>query len=125
MDCRQRMGENVEWATGAKRASIKPRYDLVPLRPLVRLTETYGEGNLKYGRDNWKKGMPFSDILNHVIEHLMRWKEDGGICPLEKEDHLAHAAWGVFALMYFEETEEGQEHNDLRMDRQSQIKIDL
>ena len=92
----------ITFKSGARRASIKSRYDLIPMEPLRRLATVYEMGNDKYGKDNWKKGMPWSDILNHVIDHLLRWK-DGELEHLVKcEDHLAHAAWGLFALMYFE-----------------------
>lgn len=82
------------------------RYDLISPVGLRRLAETYASGAKKYNDHNWRKGQPFSDVLNHAIAHLYKYLY--GDCS---EDHLAHAAWGLFALMEFEETR--PELNDL------------
>ena len=74
------------------------RYDLISPVGLRRLAETYGEGSLKYGDRNWEKGIPNSNLLNHLIAHIQQYMRGDTI-----EDHLAHAAWGLFALMHFEE----------------------
>jgi hypothetical protein len=90
-----------EFDTGAIRGTDAndTRYDLVSEIGLRRLAETYAEGAKKYAPNNWRKGLPISDTLNHVLKHLNQWK--GGD---SSEDHLAHAAWGLFAIMEFEET---------------------
>jgi hypothetical protein len=73
-----------EFFSGAKRSVRMPRYDLIPFVALQRLAERYtgsmvnGEpdgGALKYGESNWKKGLPSSDVINHIIHHLSRWNE--------------------------------------------------
>jgi hypothetical protein len=84
----------------------KCRYDLISPIGNRRLAETYAEGAKKYDDHNWQKGMPFSVLLNHVLGHInnyLRGERD--------EDHLAHAAWGLYAVMEFEETR--PELNDL------------
>jgi hypothetical protein len=43
--------------------------------------------------------MPASDLLNHLLRHVDLYRSGD-----RDEDHLAHAAWGLFALMHFEET---------------------
>ena len=90
-----------EFATGAVRSSDanSTRYDLISPIGLRRLAETYCEGATKYGDNNWLKGMPASDLLNHLMKHIDQWRFGD-----KSEDHLAHAAWGLFALMHFEET---------------------
>jgi hypothetical protein len=85
--------------TGAVRGSAgSTRYDLVPRVGLRRLAETCREGAEKYGVDNWVKGIPSSNLMAHALEHVYRWL-DGD----RTEDHLAHAAWGLFVLMHNEE----------------------
>lgn len=87
-----------QFGTGAVRDSDADttRYDLIPPAPLRRLAETYAEGAQKYSDHNWLKGMPYSVTINHVIRHINLWLERD-----TTEDHLAHAAWGLFALMTF------------------------
>jgi hypothetical protein len=92
--------ENVErFATGAVRGTdVKGRYDLIPLVGLRRLAETCAEGARKYGESNWAKGIPSSNLLNHTLAHIANYL-DGD----RTEDHLAHAAWGLFVAMHNEE----------------------
>lgn len=90
------------FSSGTLRQELKPRYDLIPFEAFRRLALTYTEGAKKYGDNNWKNGGKdfLQDVPNHIIEHLMQW-----ISGCRSEDHLAHAAWGLFTLMYFEEKE--------------------
>ena len=91
----------VVYASGAQRSSDaeKYRYDLISPIGMRRLAETYAEGARKYGAGNWLKGFKMSSLLNHVQKHLNEW--NGGDTT---EDHLAHACWGLMALMHFDET---------------------
>jgi hypothetical protein len=92
--------ENVErFATGAVRGTdVKARYDLIPLVGLRRLAETCAEGARKYGENNWARGIPSSNVINHALAHIANYL-DGD----RTEDHLAHAAWGLFVAMHNEE----------------------
>lgn len=74
------------------------RYDLISPVGLRRLAETCSEGSKKYGDRNWEKGQPASELLNRTLKHVNDW-----IAGDRSEDHLAHAAWNLFALMHFEE----------------------
>lgn len=76
------------------------RYDLITPIGLRRLAETYAEGSQKYGDYNWLKGIPASNLLNHAMKHIEQWR--GGDAS---EDHLAHAAWNLLAIMHFEESQ--------------------
>lgn len=90
-----------EHESGAKRSERSTfRFDLIPADALRRLAFRYNVGVDKYGADNWKKGLPVSDTFNHVIDHLFHALD--GTKPSEG-DHLAAAAWGIFALIYEEE----------------------
>jgi len=41
-----------------------------------------------------------SDLLNHALRHVFLW-----LAGDKSEDHLAHAAWGLFSVMHFEESQ--------------------
>lgn len=78
-----------------------------PLRPdLVmrndvgfrRLAETYGEGFLKYGADNWMKGFPESVLVTHALEHISKH-----LAGDKSEDHIAHAIWNLYTLAWVQE----------------------
>lgn len=89
------------FASGAVRSSDADatRFDLISPFGLRRLAETQAEGARKYGDHNYRKGIPFSNLLNHLERHICLFKMGD-----TSEDHLAHAAWGLFALMEFQET---------------------
>lgn len=93
-----------EFLSGAIRSneeagSDKPcRYDLISHIGYRRLAETYAEGAAKYNDNNWRKGIPCSNLINHAIAHLNAY-----LAGDNSEDHLAHAAWNLFAIMENEE----------------------
>jgi dATP/dGTP diphosphohydrolase len=111
---------------GAKRSSLKPRYDLIPKHPLERLAARYAVG-LKYGEHNWKLGLPFDDTFNHILDHLLTYRErrkkflqdrsefPDGAGTMTLKDHmeynqtdgddLAAAMWGIATLMELERTD--------------------
>jgi hypothetical protein len=75
------------------------RYDLISHIGERRLAETYGEGAEKYGDSNWLQGIPTSNLIMHAMNHINKYREGD-----KSEDHLAHAAWNLFAAMHMEET---------------------
>lgn len=85
---------------GGEESQFPPRYDLLlsNLSFMKRMAETYGEGALKYGDDNWRKGMPEKSLINHFMAHLVQHLSGD-----RKEDHLAHMCWGVMTLMWMQE----------------------
>jgi hypothetical protein len=70
------------------------RFDLISPIGMIRLAHVAGEGAIKYGEDNWRKGLPNSNLVNHAFRHLVAY-----ISGDRQEDHLAKVAWGVFAVM--------------------------
>ena len=79
------------------------RYDLISPIALRKLAETCHEGAIKYNEKgcppNWLKGMPMSDVMNHLLTHIYKW-----ISGDTSEPHLPHAFWNLMALIHFEET---------------------
>lgn len=90
-------GERQEFQTGARRdtQSDKPRPFLISPFATERLAYVYARGAEKYGDNNWQKGMPYSRYLDSAERHIMRFKQG-----MVDEDHLAQAAWNLFAVMH-------------------------
>lgn len=74
------------------------RYDLITPIGLRRLAETCGEGAIKYGDENWLKGINCKNLMNHALTHINKY-----LAGDTTEDHLAHASWNLFAIMHNEE----------------------
>lgn len=92
-----------EWSSGAVRDANtgKPRPDLISVRGRLRLAEVMATGAEHYGERNWEKGIPSSAFWESLNRHLLDY--EAGLLPLE--DHLAQAAFNLFALMHNEGTE--------------------
>lgn len=95
-------GQREQFNTGSQRdmQAGKPRYDLIPPKPLKRLAELYARGAEKYDDHNWHKGQNTSRILASLMRHVESYRLGD-----REEDHLAAIAWNAFALMEFEGTE--------------------
>lgn len=91
---------SVSFASGATRSADDAgyRYDLICPIGLARLAARYDLGSKHYGDDNWLKGIPIGNILNHIEKHLAHFKQAG---TGTDDDDLAAIAWGAFALMHF------------------------
>ncbi len=108
-----------QFNSGAVRAKLDDvRFDLISPQALRRIAATYAEGAKKYGDNNFRKGMEFSNLINHVITHIFDYLAGKDLeldHPMyegvELEDNLAHACWGLMTLMEQEDTK--PELNDL------------
>lgn len=98
-------GTRQKFKTGAVRDAQrgKGRYDLLPTRAIRRLAEHYENGAVKYGDNNWLKGIPLKRMIDSAIRHLFKALE-GQI----DEDHLIACAWNVLGIIEIQERiEEG------------------
>jgi hypothetical protein len=76
----------------------KGRFDLMSPFALRRLAAIYEKGAVKYAPRNWEAGIPVSRCLDSALRHLIQY-----LAGENTEDHLAQAAWNLFAAMHFEE----------------------
>lgn len=76
---------------------------MIPFHSLYRLGQIFREG-LRYGKDNWKKGVNDKEYqeerLEHALNHLFLWKEGD-----RSEDHLAKVMWFCTTQMELERME--------------------
>lgn len=94
-------GKREEFDTGAVRdiQESKPRFDLIPTCALRRIADLYSRGAVKYGENNYQKGMPFTRVYASLLRHLIQYREGD-----REEDHLAAVAWNACALMLYEDS---------------------
>ncbi len=76
----------------------KGRFDLISPFALERLARRYEEGAEIHGDRNWEQGYRIGRCIDGALRHLNQYKQG-----MRDEDHLAAAAWNVFAAMHFEE----------------------
>jgi hypothetical protein len=77
---------------------------MIPFYSILHIGAIFVEG-LRYGRDNWKKGVNDKEYqeerLEHAILHLIKWKEGD-----RTEDHLAKVAWFCVTQLELERLEQ-------------------
>lgn len=72
-------------------------YAQVPDLALNRLQALFERGAVKYGENNWEKGIPLQRIFESMIRHLIQaWAGD------TSEDHLAAVLWNAATAMVTE-----------------------
>lgn len=107
-------GERSEFSTGAVRDAMtgKGIPSLIPIEALMSVAKRFEDGATKYGRDNWKKGIPLSRYVDSLYRHLwafMREEDD--------EDHGGAVIWNAMCLIetrkLIEKGELPEELNDL------------
>lgn len=96
-------GQRKEYASGMRRDldDGKPRYDLIPLKPLKRLAELYCRGAVKYGDDNWRRANSEEELQRFkgsFLRHAFQW-----LAGENDEDHAIAAVWNIFAYLTIEE----------------------
>lgn len=94
-------GERITYGEGRamrEPSTGKGRYDLISPFATMRLAKWYELGSKKYADRNWEKGMNYSRYVDSAKRHL-----DKFIMGMEDEDHLAAAAWNIFAIMHHQE----------------------
>lgn len=92
-------GARENFKTGAIRepATGKGRFDLVSPFALHRLARHYENGATKYAVRNWEKGLSVSRCMDSAMRHINQY-----MMGATDEDHLAAAAWNLFAVMHYE-----------------------
>ena len=81
---------NKQGKTAARFNQGKPKYsmlDLTCLKPGVRVLEF---GADKYERDNWKKGMPVSQILDSLLRHVSALQRGEFVDQESGLPHIGH-----------------------------------
>lgn len=82
----------------------KPRFDLIPIKPLLAVADLFTRGAMKYGVRNWEKGMAFGRIFSAMMRHAVKWWAGEKYDPEDGQHHLAAVIWGGLILMELEET---------------------
>lgn len=89
-------GERSEFNSGAVRDAMagKGMPSLIPIDALRKVAKRFEDGAHKYGRDNWKLGIPASRYIDSLYRHLWALMEDD-----EAEDHGGAVIWNAMCLV--------------------------
>ena len=87
----------------------KPRYDLIPPRPMEALAIHFGRGAAKYGDRNWEAGMGWGRLFRAAMTHAwLYWRGEEN----DKDTgthHLICAVWNLLCLYEYTLTRKGKD----------------
>ncbi len=88
-------GNRSNFSTGAVRDAMRGKGlpSLIPVSALRAVARRFEDGAEKYGRDNWKKGIPVSRYVDSINRHLWQFMEED-----RAEDHLSAVIWNAMCL---------------------------
>lgn len=89
-------------STGAKREKLNsPRYDYMPSRIVNDHYAAIAEhGAIKYAPDNWKQGLPHSQLTASLQRHLWAYMDGEDLDADSGLPHVSHVLWNAVALVY-------------------------
>jgi len=68
----------------------KPKYSLIDLTVLEPCARVLEFGAKKYARDNWKNGMPITELLDSLLRHVAALRAGQLIDPESGLSHIGH-----------------------------------
>ena len=90
-----------EIPVGRKFDQGKPRWSLIPWKPMREIVNVLTFGSLKYDDNNWMKVEP-SRYKDALLRHITSWLEGESNDPESGYHHLAHAGCCLLFLLWFE-----------------------
>ena len=77
----------------------KPRTELLPMNPLLEISEVFTFGAIKYSSWNWCNGFTYSRLLGSLLRHIFLWAAGEDFDKESQKSHLAHAGCCLLMLM--------------------------
>jgi len=74
------------------------------------LSAVMAYGSAKYARDNWKKGLPYTEVIDSLLRHLTAFSNGEDSDPESLLPHIDHVLCNAFFLAEFTRTQ--LEHDD-------------
>ena len=62
---------------------------------ILETSKHFEEGALKYGEDNWKKGLPVNCYIDSAIRHYLKWRRGD-----QDENHHLAFVWNVMCCIW-------------------------
>ncbi len=80
----------------------KPKWSLVDFSALIPLVQVLEFGAEKYSKDNWKKGLPHTQIIDSMQRHIVAILDGQDIDPESNLPHIGHILCNAMFLSYMQ-----------------------
>lgn len=87
----------------------KPQWSLVDFKSLEPMVRVMEYGCTKYSRDNWKKGLDTTQILESLSRHLFALMSGEIIDPESEQEHIGHIMANAMFWQYHYEKNKQKE----------------
>lgn len=81
----------------------KPKWSLVDFKAFENMVEVLSYGSGKYGRDNWRQGLPVEEICESMLRHIFAYLAGEKIDQESGLSHVGHIQANAMFLGYFSE----------------------
>lgn len=78
----------------------KPKFSLIDLQSLEPMVAVLEYGTLKYARDNWKKGLPITEIMDSMMHHQAALLRGEDYDPESGLPHVGHILCNAMFLSH-------------------------
>lgn len=92
--------KRLEQEKGLKFDGDKPDLSLLPREALEEISKVLMQGELKYGRYNWKKGISYNRLLAAALRHIHKFIDGEDTDEETKTLHVANAACNLMFIIY-------------------------
>jgi len=94
---------------GIKYDEGKPKLSLLTIESLTAEAKAFEYGAIKYSKNNYKKGMDWSRIIDASMRHIMQFNAKEDFDSESKLNHLWHAKACLAMLIYYYEHKVGKD----------------
>jgi hypothetical protein len=90
----------------------KPKWSLVHFKSIEELPKVLDFGAKKYSRDNWKKGLDLSEILDSMQRHINEVMDGEQFDEESKLHHMGHIMCNAMFYMYHYNKQQNAANNE-------------
>ena len=78
----------------------KPQWSMVDFKSLVDMVRVLEFGAKKYSRDNWKKGLKTTEIVDSMLRHIYAYLDGEDVDPESGINHTGHIMCNAMFLSH-------------------------
>ena len=95
------LGNNTPPKRALRYNKDKPMLGLIDAEFELELGKVLTAGAIKYAKENWRKGLPWTEVVDSMKRHINAFMRGEDIDPETDCHHMAHAACNAMFLVWY------------------------